>query len=48
VPLSELYGVTSKETGIKRKSVMEKYGQNAKKAQKLERETKEAIKQNTG
>jgi hypothetical protein len=47
-PLSELCGVTSKETAIKKKSVMEKCGQNAKEARKLERETKKAIKQNTG
>jgi hypothetical protein len=48
MPLSEFYGVTSKEPAIERKFGMEKCGQNAKRARKLERETKEVMKQNRG
>jgi hypothetical protein len=48
MPRSEFYGVTSKETAIKITFGMDRCGQDAKKARKLERETKEVIKQNTG
>lgn len=47
VPRSELYGATSKETLIKTKFWMDRCGQDAKKARKLERETKEATKPDT-